>query len=236
VHSDAFTKIRFAFNDDDSLVALFGSYDDSPRDRGVVSVFRNLLHHHVHSEGASPASTFWSGLGAIRRSAFENAGGFIEQPMEDVELGMFLARAGNLIRLDPQIQGTHLKAWTLRTMLWTDLMLRGAPWVALLLSYRRRGLNSALNLGWRHRFSAIASLVLISAALWRAAWIAAGGFLVLIALNWRFYRLLIRRAGLATAAAGLPLHVLHHIVSVLAIPLGVLSFLQSSHRTPETRR
>ncbi|MGH7896935.1 MAG: acetone carboxylase subunit gamma, partial [Candidatus Binatia bacterium] len=40
------------------------------------SRFRNLLHRHVHQEGAGPATTFWAGLGAIRREAFERVGGF----------------------------------------------------------------------------------------------------------------------------------------------------------------
>ena len=31
--------------------ALFGSYDNSPADPGLVSQFRNLLHHHVHQNG-----------------------------------------------------------------------------------------------------------------------------------------------------------------------------------------
>src|SRR5881275_2620193 len=76
VHPDAFGRIRAAFDEDPELAALFGSYDDDPGADGVVSAFRNLLHHHVHHEGAGPATTFWAGLGAVRRDVFEAAGGF----------------------------------------------------------------------------------------------------------------------------------------------------------------
>ena len=79
VHPDAFARIRRAFEADGDLVALFGSYDDDPERHGLVSDFRNLLHHHVHQSGAGPASTFWAGLGAIRRGDFIALEGFDEE-------------------------------------------------------------------------------------------------------------------------------------------------------------
>ena len=100
--------------------------------------FRNLLHHHVHQTGAGPAETFWTGLGAVRRDAFSAVGGFDEDALPaPVDRGHRArppaVRAGGRLRLDPTIQGTHLKRWTLRSMLWTDFARRGVPWVALQL-------------------------------------------------------------------------------------------------------
>ena len=88
--ADALARIRAAFADDPGLTAVFGSYDDAPPG-GTVAAFRNLLHHHVHHRGAGPASTFWSGLGAIRRDAFLAVGGFDGErfphpSVEDVDL------------------------------------------------------------------------------------------------------------------------------------------------------
>ena len=108
----------------------------APPRRSVVSRFRNLLHHHVHASAPGPATTFWAGLGAIRREAFDAVGGFDARryprpSIEDIELGMRLHAAGRRIVLDPAVRGTHLKRWTLRSMLRTDLAARGAPWVAL---------------------------------------------------------------------------------------------------------
>ena len=45
---------------------FFGSYDDTPTDRGFVSRYKNLLHHYVHQTARREASTFWTGLGAVR--------------------------------------------------------------------------------------------------------------------------------------------------------------------------
>ena len=147
VHHDAFARIRSAFERDPELVAVFGSYDDAPSAPGVVSAFRNLLHHDVHHASPGPATTFWAGLGAMRREPFLAAGGFDAEryavpSIEDVELGMRMTAAGARIELRPEIQGTHLKRWSLAQMLRTDFSARGVPWVALLLD---EGGSSALN-------------------------------------------------------------------------------------------
>ena len=66
VHRDAMTRIRAAMAADPGLDAVYGSYDDRPADAGVVSRFRNLLHHEVHQLAAGPSPSFWAGLGAVR--------------------------------------------------------------------------------------------------------------------------------------------------------------------------
>lgn len=224
VHADAFRRIRGLFADDPDLTAMFGSYDVAPSAPGVVSAFRNLLHHYVHQSSAGPATTFWAGLGAVRRDAFLEAGGFDDErysapSIEDIELGMRIVDAGGRITLDPRVQGKHLKAWGFGQMLHTDFARRGVPWVRLLLE--RGGSSSALNLGWRHRLSA-ASIATTAAALAlgrpRVAF-AAGA--VFVALNRSFYILLLKRRGGMEAAVGIGLHALHHLTAVAALPVGV---------------
>jgi glycosyltransferase involved in cell wall biosynthesis len=209
-HRDAFTRVRAAFAADPGLDALFGSYDDDPADPTLVSRFRNLLHHHVHQEGAGPAETFWAGLGAIRRSAFPgfDAERYPAASVEDVELGLRLTANGARIVLDPLVQGRHLKGWTLATMVQTDFARRGVPWAELLLE-RGRG-SAALNLGPRHRLSALAALGLLAR---RPRLVSA---VVLLVLNRRFYALLVRREGPVRAAAGVGLHAVHHLTGVAA--------------------
>lgn len=236
VHRDVFARIRARFDQDPTLVALFGSYDDDPGASGAVSSFRNLLHHHVHQNSPGPAVTFWAGLGAIRRAAFQAAGGFAEHPIEDIELGMRLADGGARIVLDPEIRGKHLKRWTLPGMVRTDFSVRGVPWVDLLLQHRSSA--GHLNLGWRHRLSAAASLVLAGSVLRRRPVLAAGSLVGLVALNHSFYSLLLRRRGAAEAAAGVGLHVIHHLTGIAAVPFGVLAHLRKrgARRGDENRR
>lgn len=230
VRADAVSRIRRAFGEDPTLTALFGSYDDSPAAPGVVSAFRNLLHHHVHQTAPRPATTFWTGLGAVRRDAFEAVGGFDEsvKMMEDIDLGMRLFASGARIELDPSVQGTHLKSWSVWGMVRADFRDRGVPWVVLLL--RHRGSTTALNLGWRHRLSALAALSGVVALVGRRPSASLASGLALVALNRPFYRLLFRRRGPVEATAGVLLHTLHHLSSIAAVPVGVFLHLRDRRR------
>ena len=238
VHRDAFQRIRSAFAADSMLTALFGSYDDDPRADGVVSGFRNLLHHHVHQAAAGPATTFWAGLGAVRREDLLAVGGFDERSfprpsVEDIDLGMRLSDRGGRIVLDPKLRGKHLKRWTLAEMIGTDFGARGVPWVSLLL--RRRSSSTALNLGWRHRATATASIGLLAASARRGLPLSAGLVMLIVFLNRSFYRLVFRRRGAAAAVAAVPLHILHHVIGVVAVPFGAVRyFLRARSRDSET--
>jgi GT2 family glycosyltransferase len=224
VHRDAFSRIRRAFEDDEELTALFGSYDDDPDARRVVSDIRNLLHHHVHQTGAGPATTFWAGLGAVRRDVFLELGGFDERryplpSVEDIELGMRLHAAGRRIILDPDLQGKHLKEWALFDLLRTDLFRRGVPWLRLVLE--RRADSVALNLGWRHRLSVAAALLLLLALVRRDLKLATGAVAASVALDHGFYGLVARRRGVAAAAVAVPVHLTHRLMSAAAVPIAV---------------
>ena len=231
VHHDAFTRIRAAFDRDDTLAALFGSYDDDPDGRGLVSGYRNLLHHHVHQLGAGPATTFWAGLGAVRKDAFAAVGGFdadrFPRPaIEDIELGLRLHKTGRRIVLDPELQGKHLKAWTFTRMVDTDLRRRAIPWLRLLLA--EDAPSTALNLGRRHRVATAAAVGLAVALVRRRGRPAAAASALLLVLDGDFYTLLLRRRGWRLGAAGVPLHIVHRLTSAVAVPLAVAAHLAAA--------
>ena len=108
-------------------------------------------------------------------------------------------------------------------MIWTDFARRGIPWVAL--ECRQRRLSSSLNLGWRHRLSVAACVIGVAATLLRRFGIALVALAVLVALNRSFYAVLLRRQGLVRAFAGVGLHAMHHLVAVVAVPVGVAAAL-----------
>jgi GT2 family glycosyltransferase len=239
VHKDAFTRIRAAFDADPKLAAIFGSYDDVPSLHGVVSTFRNMLHHYVHQGSGGVATTFWAGLGAVRREAFVEVDGFDDwrfrsPSVEDIELGLRLATAGGLIKLDPEIQGTHLKRWGVRSMLLTDLLYRGMPWTALMLD---RGPKAArLNLRGSHGVAAVAFTLGLAATVLGRRRLAAPLAAAYFAINLRFYGLMLRRAGPRSAAAAVGLLVVHNTAALGSAPLGVLAFAtdrlrRSGHRS-----
>jgi GT2 family glycosyltransferase len=232
VHDDAFTRIRAAFDADPGLDGLFGSYDDDPDDAGLVSEFRNLLHHHVHQAGAGEATTFWAGLGAVRAGAFQDVGGFDagrfpHASIEDIELGLRLHRRGCRIVLDPELQGKHLKAWTFAGMTDTDLRRRAIPWLRLLLEEEEAS-ATALNLGWRHRAATAAAVGLAGSLARRRGRPAAAALALLLVLDGDFYALLLRRRGWRLAAAGIPLHIAHRLTSAAAVPVAIAAHVAAS--------
>ncbi|MGB1109075.1 MAG: glycosyltransferase family 2 protein [Gammaproteobacteria bacterium] len=208
---------------DASLAAVFGAYDTRPFANGLVSHFRNLLHHYTHQTGNPEAATFWSGFGAIRREAFESVGGFDEdgytrRAMEDVELGYQLRRAGFRIRLAPEWQCTHLKHWGLGEMARTDLLHRAIPWSRLIMD--RRVMPDDLNVSLSQRLSVALTLLLVPmllAELWllESLWIVLLALCAILVLNRGWYRFLLCERGLGFTMAAFPLHLIYFAVSGL---------------------
>jgi len=230
VHHDAFTRARRAFEADPALVGVFGSYDHEVATDGTVAAFRNLLHHVVHQRSGGHVRSFWAGLGAVRRSSFEEAGGFdaVRYPrpsIEDIELGSRLARRGHIV-LDPALLGTHLKEWSLGSMVHTDFHRRGVPWVSLLVTQRR--VPAHLNLGARERASVLAALVVAWGLARRRPLLAAAGAAAEVTLNRDLLTLLHERLGPRGAVAGVGLHTLHQLTAVAAVPAGLLAALRPS--------
>jgi glycosyltransferase involved in cell wall biosynthesis len=62
-HADAAQHLQRSFAAPE-VVAVFGSYDDTPPHSAFASQYMNLRHHVVHHQSPGEASTFWSGLGA----------------------------------------------------------------------------------------------------------------------------------------------------------------------------
>jgi len=236
VHRDVFSRIRAAFRAEPDLVAVFGSYDDAPAAPGAVSTFRNLLHHHIHQGAAGAATTFWAGLGAVRADEFLavrgfDAGRFPEPSVEDVDLGLRLTAGGRRIDLDPDLQGKHLKRWTFRTMVATDLLRRGMPWTGLLLQHKERALR--LNIGRRQAATAVTFSGAVVAVVTGKTAVAGGLIVLFLSLNHSLYRLLLRRGGARAALAGPLLHAVHNAIALLSMPAGAVryAFIRDGTRT-----
>ena len=167
VHPNAIARLASGFADDPGVDAIIGSYDESPQQQDVLSMYRNLMHRYVHQHGKKEASTFWSGCGAIRRSVFLEFGGFDETyhrpAIEDIELGYRLTAAGHNIRLDHGLEVKHLKRWTFVNLIKTDIFDRGMPWTELILRDGR--MPNDLNIQLSQRVSVALAFLLFGFAL-----------------------------------------------------------------------
>jgi GT2 family glycosyltransferase len=220
----AVSHVVGVFEERPDLAAVFGSYDARPQAEGVVSQYRNLLHHFVHQHGNPEASTFWAGCGAIRRSVFEAIGGFDEKrfrrpSIEDIELGYRLRRAGYRILLDKALQGTHLKRWTLRSVIRTDVICRAIPWARLILESHNAPAD--LNLKSEQRLSVALAGVGIILLLFAPFRLEVLGFSVVallsvVGLNRKLFLFFARHRGFLFAVACIPLQLLHYLYSGLS--------------------
>ncbi len=227
-----------AFRREPALAALFGSYDARPGAQNFLSQYKNLFHHYVHQNSVAEATTFWAGCGAIRREVFLRLGGFDatygRPSIEDIELGYRLTRAGHRVRLCHEIQVTHLKRWTARSLVLTDIRDRGVPWMELLL--RGRVYPSDLNLNQGNRISVVCAgllgVALFAALMWPVALLfTLLPAIILLGLNLPLYRFFYQERGFRFALATVPWVWLYYIYSGLCVVLGAWSHLRAGRPT-----
>jgi glycosyltransferase involved in cell wall biosynthesis len=232
VHTDTLRRFTGVFAHEPDVSAVFGAYDTAPEAPQLVSQYRNLLHHFVHWQSAGEAETFWGGCGAIRRDVFLEAGRYDEwsysrPQIEDVELGHRVRALGHKIVLRPEIQCTHLKRWTFRSVVTGDFRDRGVPWTRMLIQQGLATKARTLNLRTVEKLNTIlvlVSLLLLAAMVvfreWNLAWWAGGTFGAVLVLNQALYRFFVKTRGVLFALAVIPLHTLYYITNGFAVVYG----------------
>src|SRR5262249_48624499 len=165
--------------------------------------------------------TFWAGCGAVWKEAFLEVGGFnasrYPRPsIEDIDLGYNLRARGGRIRLAPEIQGTHLKGWKLKGLLFTELRDRAIPWGLLLLGRTEAG--NDLNVGMTERVRALITCLLLLAILTSLVgvtswWLPAVLLSMAFVSNLELFAVFMRANGLLFAIRGLLFHQCYYLYS-----------------------
>ncbi|HKS05497.1 MAG TPA: glycosyltransferase family 2 protein [Gemmatimonadaceae bacterium] len=231
---DTLARYAAALDANPGVTAVVGSLAADTPMPGFFSRFKNFQHHYTHQTADREGATLASGLVAIRRDAFLKLGGF--EPafsgasIEDIALGYRMVREGHRIRFEPSIQIVHLKGYTFRQMVRSDILHRAIPWTGLMLRekmYRsdlntRSGNVASVVFAWLIPLFAMAGLLGLN-----IAWIGAGAAAATIAfLNAPFLGAARREFGLWFAlrsAAFLPVMYFYHGVGLLA---GIATYLR----------
>ena len=155
---------------------------------------------------------------------FDSIGGFDDRrypkpSIEDIELGYRLRRGGYRIFLDKGLQGKHLKRWTLRSVVVTDVRNRAVPWARLILE--RKSAPKDLNLKLTQRLSGFlvmlaCPLVIVGIFQPEILAFAIGVILMVTILNRNLYAFFFRQHGFVFSAAGILLHLLYFLYSGLS--------------------
>lgn len=229
-------RLSRLFDAPDAPAAVFGAYDDRPDDQRFMSQYKNLSHSFIHHSGERQARTFWAGFGAVRRDAFRAVGGFDERfgrpSVEDIDLGYRLNAAGYDVVLDPALSACHLKRWTLRSAIASDVLDRGIPWTQLLFRYG--AMHNDLNLRVEYRLSVVLAYLALGSVAFAAyepravavAALALGGLTV---LNRRYYRYFHRKRGALFTAGVWALHFLQHVCNGLSFVAGAVLFYSARY-------
>lgn len=249
VHPDTLERTRDLFAGDATIGAAFGAYDDEPAQPDFLSQYRNLYHRYVHLQGEGDAETFWAGCGSVRKNAFDEVGGYDAEryprpQIEDIDLGYRLRAAGHRIVLDPAIEVVHLKRWTFRGIVKTDLFDRGLPWMKLLLTKGPDGESrtSSLNVGGTEKLKtalmglfcalALCAMILRQPLVLAAALVP---LLVIVALNLPVYAWFAGLRGWGFALRVIPMNLLFYLISGLAVAGAlVLHVLPGRRDHPQT--
>lgn len=239
VHPDTLRRLVEVAESAGGVDAVFGAYDDAPPAPQFISQYRNLLHRYTHQVGAGEAETFWAGCGAVRRQAFQSVGGFDEvryprPQIEDIELGYRIRDRGGRILLCPEIEGAHLKQWTWRGAVRTDLFDRGIPWVRLLLERGGLSQRTSLNVtrGEQVKTALVGlGLLMLATALVLRRWdtLLVGGVLLggVALSNWRQFAWFAHVRGPFFALATVPMNLWYYLVSGACVAIGYVQHLRA---------
>lgn len=179
--------------------------------------------------------TFWAGCGAVRAAVFSACGGFDEgrgtEALEDIDLGYRMSALGHRILLRPEIQGQHMKRWTLRSMIVTDVVQRGIPWVRLLLGRKVRP-AATLNIRLSEQ---VCTILVVAGCLALVGWLWSGEITWLVAavaamatvlvINGPLLAWFARQRGWGFAVRAMPLRLLYYALNAVSVSWALLPFI-----------
>ncbi len=227
IQRDTIERLAHNFMEEETIAAVFGSYDDDPPEKDFFSQYKNLLHHFMHQTSCKEAVTFWAGCGGVRKSLFTRLGGFNEKAyqkpcIEDIELGYRIKAAGCRIILDKDLQVKHLKKWSFKSLILTDIFARAIPWTKLI---RDRHMNmNDLNLQMSQKASAaltcLAALTLPVLPFHPVVIIFVFVCLaIVLGINQGLFRLFLNRNGWTFATRAFGMHLLYYLYSSVVFAL-----------------
>lgn len=239
IHPDALEKIHNHFCKD-HYAAISGVCSPEPQDRSLASRFKHLWMYYSYVNSPKDFDFWISSIGAVKRDVFFGLKGFgtafrTKYGGGDLEFGRRLKLAGHKICLDTKIQGTHLKRFTLWSLLRNDYS-RGKGWFRFavgnrLLPYVLKKLRIA-NIYPAFIISVILSLIsllsLILLPFWSAAlYLIITSVLAYSIINYPLFRFFQKRGGFSFLFRAIPLSFIDHLAAGFGVLRGGLGWFFS---------
>jgi len=138
VKKDTFSRIAKTFSTHPHLDAIVGLYSPEHENPDLLSQYKNLYTYYEYSTAPESIPWFFTSIGAVKRAAFEQAGGFdtslsSASGLDDIEFGRRLTAQGHNILLDKGLAVYHLKGFTPGSFLKNEWQ-RSHAWIRFVLS------------------------------------------------------------------------------------------------------
>ena len=191
-----------------SIAGLIGSYDDAPGGQNITSQFKFLFHHYTHQQEAQYVDSFWTGCGVIKKDVFIALGGFNaafldSDSVQDIELGYRLKKNKYRIYNAKHLQVKHLKVLNLWEWVYTDICIRGVPWIQVMLTYRDMSLKLNTNINGVASTLCVWAIVFLLGAVFFSGIFIYGAFIlfgIFLAINWPLFKFLKEKKGFLFSA------------------------------------
>jgi GT2 family glycosyltransferase len=229
---DTLARMHKYLDGQQGLAAISTALDSEPGASNFISQYWSLLLHFGDKTHPGICGHFSSRCGMVRRSALMSIGMFDEWKfgtgtLEGVELGLRFERGGYDVLLDPAIQVTGLKRWTLSTV-FREVWNRSAL-LARSLGYQRTRMRTPGDVVFTLSRAAIPALALLGTAGLSAAFLPTpAGWPVRVAIvvaavvltNFSVLRFFLRERGFAFAVGVVPVHFLFQSVGAAGLCAG----------------
>ena len=244
VGTDTLRQSLTALTEHLDIGAVFAVCDASALTTGFLSDYRSLVQRYYHGKHANDTVIFSSACGVVRSSVFEKAGGYNEwhfsrRQLEDLELGQRIRDLGERISMQPDIRATHLRKWTLRRMVATEIFDRAVPWMRLVkrqLTQDRslgRGKRAAKKVNiavtWLGAVCAMLAASRHSVSIWL---VAAVCVLALVANNAAQFAFFARARGVGFAVLSVPVDLLYYLIAGVGTLFGWIARQAIGDPTP----
>lgn len=214
--------------------AVIGAYSDDTPVENFVSKYKNYLHHYTHCISDGEIFSFFTACGFIWKKTFEQVEGFdgsiTTTALEDVDLGIRLAKSGYKILLDKSVQVVHLKRYTFFSLVKSDVFNRAVPYTVLFIQHKI--FNSELSTGSNNIMSVLLLYISILMEIMLRL-LKIHNFKIyriitpclLFLLNAKFYICMKRKYTLSFMIKGITMHWLGYFYSGLGVAFGMCSYL-----------
>lgn len=240
VKKDSLNFIVDSFKKNSHITAVQGIYGKESPAQNLATFYKHYYNYYkfskVPTRFLSSTSAFCL---AIKKDVFKKVGGFDSNfpphsAAEDVDLGLRLKKLNHPILLNRKLEVTHLKSYTLKSLLKTEfikvvsnvkLMLRSESFRDYPVSKNRK--RDMLNI----IFSIALSLLIFMSFLsiffvqnWDSIGIFLSLVIVFISLNCQLLNLIGKEKGFLTALGCLPIVYLDMLTAQIALIFGLIDF------------